>query len=70
MRSYRVTSPVARATGYSEMLEHIIISPDRTVQESRFADGTIVTVNFGDDPFALPDGRTIPARSHLVAGSR
>ena len=68
VRSYRVTSPVARATGYSEMLDHRILSPDRAVQQSRFADGTVVTVNFGDTPFAMPDGRVIPARSHLVAG--
>jgi len=67
VRSYRVTSPVARATGYSEMLDHRILSADRTVQESRFADGTVVTVNFGDAPFSLPDGSSIPARGHIVS---
>ena len=66
VRSYRITSPVARATGYSEMTDHRILSSDRTVQESRFADGTVVTVNFGDAPFALPDGSQLPARSHHV----
>lgn len=66
VRSYRITSPVARATGYSEMTDHRILSSDRTVQESRFADGTVVTVNFGDAPFALPDGYRLPARSHHV----
>ena len=69
--SYRVTSPVARATGYSEMTDHRVLSADRTVQESRFADGTVVTVNFGDAPFALHDGTSLPARSHRVRlGSR
>ena len=66
VRSYRITSPVARATGYSEMLDHRILSPDRTVQQSRFADGTVVTVNFGDAPYSLPDGTTLAARSHRV----
>ena len=64
--SYRITSPVARATGYSEMTDHHVLSADRTVQESRFADGTVVTVNFGDAPFALPDGTSLPARFHRV----
>jgi hypothetical protein len=48
------------------MVDHRILSPDRTVQESRFADGTVVTVNFGDAPFTLPDGTTLAARSHHV----
>jgi len=25
-----------------------------------------VMVNFGDEPYALPDGRTVPPRSGLV----
>ena len=66
VRSYRLTSPIARATGYSEMVEHRILSSDRTVQQSRFADGTVVTVNFGDAPFTLPDGTSISARGHNV----
>ena len=69
VHSYRLTSPVARATGYSEMTDHRILSADRTVQESRFADGTVVTVNFGDAPFTLPGGETLPARSPRVVPS-
>ena len=60
VRSYR------RATGYSEMLDHRSLSPDRTVQQSRFADGTVVTVNFGDAPYTLPDGYQLPAAGHRV----
>ena len=67
VRSYRITSPVARATGYSEMIDHRILSPDRAVQRSRFADGTEVTVNFGASPFTFPDGSTMPAMSHRVS---
>ena len=66
MESYRLTSPIALATGYSEMTSHRVLSPDRKVQESRFADGTVVTVNFGDSAFALPGGGEVPARGHVV----
>lgn len=53
VRSYRITSPVARATGYSEMLDHRILTPDRTVQQTRFANGTVVTVNFKDGTYSI-----------------
>ena len=66
VRSYRVTSPVARKTGYSEMLDHRILSADRLVQRTTFADGTVVTVNFGETPFALPEGGTLAAGGYLV----
>ena len=47
VRSYRATAPIARATGYSEMLSHEWLTPDHAVQRTRFADGTAVTVDFG-----------------------
>lgn len=65
--SYQKIAPVARATGYSEMLDHQFLTPDRSVQRTKFADGTIVTVNFGEVPFALPGGATLPPLGHLVA---
>ena len=55
-RSYARTAPIARRTGYAEMLDHRALTKDRSVQESVFADGTRVTVNFGDRPFRLADG--------------
>ena len=61
-----MTSPVARATGYSEMTDHRVLSADRKVQASRFSDGTVVIGHFGDEPFGLPGGETLPARSHRV----
>ena len=65
-RSYRMTMPVARATGYSEMTDHRVLSSDRKVQASRFSDGTVVIVNFGDESFGLPGGETLPARGYRV----
>jgi len=60
VESYKTTAPVARATGYSEMTDHRILTPDRTVQQTEFANGTIVTVNFGTTPYPLPDGTVLP----------
>jgi len=59
--SYQVAAPVARATGYHEMTDHQILTPDRTVQRTVFANGVTVTVNFGERPHRMPDGSEIPA---------
>ena len=64
VQSYNTATPVARATGYSEMLEHIWLTDDHAVQQTRFANGTIVTVNFGDKPHTLPDGTKLGPLSH------
>ena len=65
--SYGVWGPIARQTGFSRMTDHRILSPDRLVQQTVFADGTVVTVNFGDKPFDLPDGASLPPMSHRVS---
>lgn len=67
VQSYRMTSPVARKTGKSEMLNHEILSPDRMLQRTIFADGTVVTVNFGEKELPLPEGGTLKAGGHLVS---
>jgi hypothetical protein len=51
--------------GTARMTAHRFIEPP-FVQESEFESGLHVTVNFGDEPFLLPDGRTVPARGSLV----
>ena len=56
VRSYQTVTPVARATGYAEMLSHRWLTADHAVQETRFANGVTVTVNFGDQPHAMTDG--------------
>ncbi len=55
-KSYALTAPIARRTGYSEMLDHRALTKDRSVQQSVFADGTCVTVNFGERPFRMANG--------------
>jgi hypothetical protein len=54
--------------GYAEMTDHRFLTPDRSVQQTRFANGVVVTVNFGDKPFKLPDGTELAAMSHHAAG--
>jgi hypothetical protein len=68
VQSYRATSPVARATGYSEMTDHQFLSADRSVQRTTFANGVTVTVNFGDKPFQMVDGSELAPGGLKVAG--
>lgn len=68
VRSYRTATPVARATGYSEMLSHRWLSDDHAVQESRFANGVVVRVNFGAEPCVLPDGKRLEPMSLEIKG--
>lgn len=68
VRSYQAIEPVARATGYSEMLSHKWLTPDHAVQETRFANGVAVTTNFGDKPFKLADGTELAPLALRVEG--
>ncbi len=68
VQSYQTATPVARATGYVEMLEHRWLTDDHTVQQTRFANGVTVTVNFGPKPYTAADGSVIAPMSHRVAG--
>lgn len=54
--SSKVAMPVARMTAYKEMLDHQILKPDRTIQQTEFEGGIVVTVNFGDASFKMKDG--------------
>jgi hypothetical protein len=67
-QSYRTATPVARATGYSEMLSHAWLNADHSVQQTRFANGVVVTVNFSDQAYRLADGTSLGPMSHHVAG--
>jgi hypothetical protein len=66
--SYKNVCPVARAVGYAEMTDHRFLTADRSVQQTKFANGIIVTVNFGDKLYRLPDGKTIEPMSYFVSG--
>lgn len=68
VRSYEITSPVARSTAKYEMTNHEILTDDRSVQRTTFANGVKVTVNFGDQPWKDVDGTVVAPRTHRVTG--
>jgi len=68
VQSYRATAPVARATGYREMLAHRWLTADHAVQQTEFAGGVTVTVNFGTRPYTLADGSQLPPLACRTAG--
>ncbi|MBL7044563.1 MAG: carbohydrate binding domain-containing protein [Pirellulaceae bacterium] len=68
VQSYRKATTVARATGYSEMLAHRWLADDHSVQQTEFAGGVTVTVNFGDRPYQLSDGMSLGPLEHHVDG--
>jgi Glycosyl hydrolases related to GH101 family, GH129 len=68
MRSYENTCPYVRRTGYSEMTDHRFLTADRSVQQTRFSNSQVVTVNFGSDPYRLADGTVIAASGFKVTG--
>lgn len=66
--SYKVAQPVSRATGYAEMTDHRFLTNDRAVQQTRFANGVVVTVNFGGVPFQSETGKVIPPMDVDIRG--
>ena len=67
-QSYKNICTVTRAVGYAEMTNHQFLTSDRNVQQTKFANGVTVTVNFGDKPYRLPDGKEIQPMSYNVSG--
>jgi hypothetical protein len=68
VKSYRTATPVARATGYREMLSHRWLTADHAVQETRFEGNVRVTVNFGDKPQTAQDGTAIAPLGLRIEG--
>lgn len=59
VQSYKDICRFVREVGYSEMFDHRFLTDDRSVQQTRFASGHTITVNFGDTLFRLPGGSTV-----------
>ncbi len=68
VKSYKNVCPVARAVGYSEMTDHCFLTDDKSVQQTTFANGIKITVNFGAKAYRLPDGNKIEPMGHHVSG--
>lgn len=68
--SYRAAEPVSRLTATAEMTGHRILTADRTVQQTAFANGVRVTVNFGKTDYTLPDGFVLKAGASRIDGTK
>lgn len=67
-QSYRNTCPYVRAAGYAEMTDHRFLTADRNVQQTTFANGVTITVNFGDAGYSMPSGEILKPGGFLVSG--
>lgn len=65
-RSYQTVNPFVRRVGYSEMTDHRFLTANRDVQQTAFANGAKVTVNFGETEFRFPDGSVLAAGGYRV----
>ena len=53
--------------GWDELVDHKDLTPDRSVQESRFSSGWAVIVNFSETkPYVAGDGATLKPWSYRV----
>jgi len=66
IQSYTNTCPHVRQVGYQEMTSHRYLTPDRSVQQTVFANGVTVTVNFGAQPYSLSNRISIPPLGYNV----
>jgi hypothetical protein len=67
VQSYKDVCKIARAVGYSEMTDHRFLTPDRNVQQTSFANGTTITVNFGNESYRFADStRLKPMVYHIT----
>lgn len=53
---YQQTCKLHEVIADQEMVSHEFLTPDRKVQRSAFADGTVCTVNFGDPAYKITAG--------------
>ncbi|MDO8542377.1 MAG: glycoside hydrolase [Opitutaceae bacterium] len=68
--SYQTTCPLAREVGAAEMTDHRFLTANREVQQTTFANGISIAVNFGSSPHQLAGGETIPPMGHKVIRGR
>ena len=64
--SYMISEPVSKMTGYSEMIDFIILNKERTVQRSVFKNHVTVTCNFGEVDYRVNDNIILPPFSVMI----
>jgi hypothetical protein len=50
------------------MTDHRFLTADRNVQQTVFANGVIVTVNFGETPYTLVSGEIVKPEGFVAVG--
>ena len=70
VRSYRDTSAHVRQIGYEEMTDHRFLTPDRSVQQTRFGNGTVITVNFGTGPYTLSEETLLQPMAYSIRSEK
>ena len=55
-KTCREVTPIIRPIGACEMTDHEILTPDRLVQRTRFANGTEITVDFAKKTYSVKKG--------------
>ncbi|MBM3497170.1 MAG: hypothetical protein FJX74_00725 [Armatimonadetes bacterium] len=71
LQAYRNCCKIQEAVGYEAMVSHEFLTEDRSVQRTRFSDGTAVTVNFGPEPAKIDSaGKTwlVPTNGIVADG--
>ena len=71
LKSYGDICGVLEKTAGSEMLAHRFLTPDRQVQETMFANGWRVTVNFdSEETYQSPDGTMVGPKGFAVSRNK
>jgi len=71
LQAYRDCCKIGEAVGHEPMVSHEFLTADRSVQRTRFANGTTVTANFGPEPAKIESaGRTwlVPTNGIIADG--
>ncbi|NOY82954.1 MAG: hypothetical protein GXP31_18305 [Kiritimatiellaeota bacterium] len=64
LRTYRTVCGWHEKIGFDEMVDHRFLSKDRLIQETRFASGWTVVVDFSDRAWRDPRGFTVPRHGY------
>jgi len=66
LQTYRNVCGWHERIGFDELIDHRFLSDDRLVQQTRFAGGLGVVVNFSDVPWADPRGFDVPPEAYRI----
>ena len=73
LQSFHDTCPLHEVVAFEQMTSHEFLSEDSAVQRTRFSNGTVVAVNFSDEPRAYNAGKcdvVLAPRGFHIHGDR